>query len=81
MIPVSTLNDEYIDRPNLTEQKKPSWVYSSSPLKRGRNNYQRIGQNFTKIFKPKDSAAKCHLQNDINNVIFAQLKTKQLNKT
>ena len=37
MIPVSTLYDEYIDRRKLTEQKKPIWVYSSSPLKRGRN--------------------------------------------
>ena len=37
MIPVSTLYDEYIDLPKLTEQKKPIWVYSSSPLKRGRN--------------------------------------------
>ena len=41
MIPVSTLYDEYIDRRKLTEQKKPIWVYSSSPLKSGRNNYSR----------------------------------------
>ena len=36
MIPVSTLYDEYIERRKFTEQKKkkPSWVYSSSPLKR-----------------------------------------------
>ena len=33
MIPVSILYDEYIDRRKLTE-KKPIWVYSSSPLKR-----------------------------------------------
>ena len=38
MIPVSTLYDEYIDRQELSEQKKPIWVYSSSPLKMGRNN-------------------------------------------
>ena len=40
MIPVSSLYDEYIDRRKLTEQnkKKPIWVYSSFPLKRGRNN-------------------------------------------
>ena len=38
MIPLTTQYDEYIDRPKLTEQKKPIWVYSSSPLKRGRNN-------------------------------------------
>ena len=38
MVPVSTLYDEYIDRPKLAEQKKPILVYSSSPLKRGRNN-------------------------------------------
>ena len=43
MMPVSTLYDEYIDRPKLRirlisiEQNKPIWVYSSSPLKRGRN--------------------------------------------
>ena len=30
MIPLTILYDEYIDRPKLTEQKKPSWVYSSS---------------------------------------------------
>ena len=29
MIPVSTLYDEYIDRPTLSEQKKPICVYSS----------------------------------------------------
>ena len=36
MIPVSTLYDEYIERRKFTEQKKkkPSSVYSSSPLKR-----------------------------------------------
>ena len=38
MIPVSTLYDEYIDRPKMTEQKKPIWVYSSSPPQEGRNN-------------------------------------------
>ena len=31
MIPLTYLCDEYIDRPKLTEQKKPIWVYSSSP--------------------------------------------------
>ena len=30
MIPLTTLYDDYIDRPKLTEQKKPIWVYSSS---------------------------------------------------
>ena len=35
MIPVSTLYDEYIDRPKLTEQKKPIWVYSSPPPQEG----------------------------------------------
>ena len=36
MIPLTILYDEYIDRPSLTEQKKPSWVYSSSlPTKVG----------------------------------------------
>ena len=38
MIPVSTLYDYYIDRPKLSEQEKLIWVYSSSHLKRGRNN-------------------------------------------
>ena len=41
MIPLTFLCDEYIDRPKLTEQKKPIWVYSSSPpappYKWGRN--------------------------------------------
>ena len=31
MIPLTFLYDEYIDRPKLSEQKKPVWVYSSSP--------------------------------------------------
>ena len=35
MIPVSTLYNEYIDRPKLTEQKNPIWVYSSSPPQEG----------------------------------------------
>ena len=36
MIPLTILYDEYIDRPKLTEQKKPCWVYSSSlPTKVG----------------------------------------------
>ena len=33
MISLTTLLDEYIGRSKLTEQKKPIWVYSSSPLK------------------------------------------------
>ena len=37
MIPLTTHYDEYIDRPKLPD-KKPIWVYSSYPLKRGRNN-------------------------------------------
>ena len=44
MLPVSTLYDEYIDRRKLTEQKKPIWVYSSSPLKRCRDN-ERFSKN------------------------------------
>ena len=39
MISVSTLYDEYIDRRKFTEQKKPIWVYSSSPPQEGRNKY------------------------------------------
>ena len=36
MIPLTILYDEYIGRPKLTEQKKTSWVYSSSlPTKVG----------------------------------------------
>ena len=43
MIPLTFLYDEYIDRPKLSEQKKPIWVYISSPPpppphKWGRNN-------------------------------------------
>ena len=38
IIPPTTLYDEYIDRSKLSEQNNPSWVYSHSPLKRGRNN-------------------------------------------
>ena len=38
MIPRTFLYDEYIGRPKFTEQKKPIWVYSSSPPhKWGRN--------------------------------------------
>ena len=38
MIPVSTLYDEYIDRPKLTEQKKNPFEYiDPPPFKRGRN--------------------------------------------
>ena len=38
MIPVSTLYDDYIDRPKLTEQKKPfEYIVPPPPLKRGRN--------------------------------------------
>ena len=39
MIPLTTLYDEYIDRPKLTEQKKPlEYIVPPSPLKWGRNN-------------------------------------------
>ena len=37
MIPTTFLYDENIDRPKLTEQKKPIWVYSFSHHKWGRN--------------------------------------------
>ena len=37
MIQPTTLYDDYIDRPKLSEQKKPIWVYSSSLTKVGRN--------------------------------------------
>ena len=37
IIPLIILYDEYIDRSKLSEQKKPSSVYSP-PLKWGRNN-------------------------------------------
>ena len=41
MIPVSTLYDEYIDRPKLTEQKKPvEYIVPPPTLKRGRNKKQ-----------------------------------------
>ena len=39
MIPLIFLYYEYIDGPKLSEQKKPIWVYSSSPHKWGRNNW------------------------------------------
>ena len=35
MIPVSTLYDEYIDRPKLTEQKKPSEYIVPPPPQEG----------------------------------------------
>ena len=36
MIPLTTLNDEYIDRPKLSEQKKPfEYIVPPSPLKVG----------------------------------------------
>ena len=39
MIPVSTLYDEYIDRPELSEQKNPfEYIVPPRPLQRGRNN-------------------------------------------
>ena len=41
MIPVSTLYDEYIDRPKLSEQKNPfEYIVPPPPppLKRGRKN-------------------------------------------
>ena len=44
VIPVSTLYDEYIDRSKLTE-KKPSWVYSSSPLMLSMQNALNFMQN------------------------------------
>ena len=40
MIPVSTLYDEYIDRPKLTEQKNPFEYIVPPPLNRGRNKFQ-----------------------------------------
>ena len=42
MIPLSFLYDEYIDRPKLSEQKKPIWIYSSSSIKVGWNNNGRL---------------------------------------
>ena len=41
MIPLTFLYIEYIDRPKLSEQKKPLWVYSSATHthKWGRNSY------------------------------------------
>ena len=31
MVPLTFLYDEYIDRPKMSEQKNPIWVYSSYP--------------------------------------------------
>ena len=48
MIPVSTLYDEYIDRPKLTEQKKPVEYIVPPPPQEG--SEQKTQQNF--IFIP-----------------------------
>ena len=53
MIPVSTLNDEYIHRPKLTEQKNPfEYIVPPPPppLKRGRNNECVVNIICLKIF-------------------------------
>ena len=50
MIPVSTLYDEYIDRPKLTEQKNPFEYIVPSPLKRGRNNQKSIDSKLECFF-------------------------------
>ena len=49
MIPLKILYDEYNDRRNLTE-KKPSWVYSSSLTKVGRNNKMKTKKTSSTIF-------------------------------
>ena len=48
MIPVSTLYDEYIDLPKLTEQKNPFEyiVPPPPPLKRGRNNNSQVSNKY-----------------------------------
>ena len=38
MMPLIFLYNEYLDRPQICEQKKHIRVYSSSPHKWGRNN-------------------------------------------
>ena len=35
IIPLTTLKDDYNDRPKLSKQKKPIWVFTSSPTKEG----------------------------------------------
>ena len=46
MIQLTTLYNEYIDRRKKTEQKKNSWVCSSSPTKVGGNkNGQSVAAN------------------------------------
>ena len=42
MIPLTTLCHEYIDEPNLSEQKKPVEYIVPPPLKRGGNTYVHI---------------------------------------
>ena len=65
MIPVSTLYDEYIDRPKLTEQKKTpaEYIVPPPPLKRGRNNK----------LEANTSNKKCHVISVIENNCGAEL--------
>ena len=51
MIPVSTVYDEYIDRQKLTEQKKPIWVYSSSPPQEGSEQQRWLTGNWRKSIR------------------------------
>ena len=49
MMPLTILYDEYIDRLKLTEQKKPIWVYGSSPPPTsgvGKTKEVKLGCNF-----------------------------------
>ena len=71
MIPVSTLYDEYIDRPKLTEPKKKPFEYIvPPPLKRGRNNE-----------KNSSSLRKQSTPMFTKNVQTSRKKTKYLNSS
>ena len=52
MMPLTFLFDEYIDRPKLTEQKKPIWEYSSFPPQVGLEQqvHYSCANNFLNLF-------------------------------
>ena len=74
MIPVSTLYDEYIERRKFTEQKKPSWVYSSSPLKRvGTMRWDKLSLMFLGV-KADPMGGPCLLDNQtsLNILVYSE---------
>ena len=73
MIPLTFLYDEYIDRPKLTEQKKPPFQYIvPPPHKWGRNKkpeFHQLNNYNTIVLKLKT--------NWMNNVLNYYLITKK----